>query len=388
MKKLIGVFLGSLIGILFATAVQAQDGWMGDVRDKYVISAKAGGVNFVEGTVTVAGNNGRSGRLIKGDELDIGEQVTTGSDGKTEILLNPGSYTRLGANSSFEFITTSLDDLELKLGSGSAIFEVFASKDFKVTVNTPKAKMFLIQSGIYRVDVLPDGGGRISVTKGRVQLYDDALTVVKSGGQATLNGRASQLAKFDSDDKDQLDTWSKARAKELARISRRVETASMRDSLLSSFSANRWNMFNSFGLWAYDPFWGSYSFLPFGYGWNSPYGHGFGPCIYNYQLPPVVYMPPVRNPRTGAGTQNNPNAQNPRLPGGIRPARSPVAPPFAVIQSDPKSGSSITNGGGGRSIRDIRTNINTGEPILSSPPPPPPVFVPSTTRTDSKPKGN
>lgn len=383
MKIFIRVFLGSLIGISFAAAVSAQDGWMGDIRDKYVISAKAGGVNFVEGTVTVAGENGRSGRLFKGDQLDTGDRVATGSDGKAEILLNPGSYTRLGGNSSFEFATTSLDDLELKLGSGSAIFEVFASKDFKVTINTPRAKMFLIQSGIYRVDVLTDGSGRVSVIKGRVQLGDNALTVVKSGGQATLNGRASQLAKFDSDDKDQLDTWSKLRAKELARISRKVEETSMRMSLLNSFREQRWHMFGSFGLWAYDPFWGSYSFLPFGYGWNSPYGYGFGPCIYAYNLPPVVYMPPANS--GGAGTQNPSNAPNPRGPGGIKPV-IPVTPPFAVIQSDPKSGSSITNGGGGRSITNTKTD-GTPAPVFL-PPPPDPVIVPTTTRSGSKPKGN
>jgi hypothetical protein len=386
MKRFIYVFLGSLIGILFVAAVQAQDGWMGDVRDKYLISAKAGGVNFVEGTVTVVANDGSSGRLTKGDQLEVADRVTTGANGKAEILLNPGSYARLGVNSSFEFATTSLDDLELKLGSGSAIFEVFASKDFKVTINTPKARMFLIQSGVYRVDVLPDGVGRISVIKGRAQLDDNALTIVKGGGQATLSGRAAQLAKFDSDNADQLDAWSKARAKELARISRRVETASMRSSLLNSFSANRWNMFGSFGLWAFDPFWGSYSFLPFGYGWNSPYGYGFGPCIYNYNLPPVVYMPPVYNPGTGggAGTQNTP-VQNPRGAGVPKPPLS-IAPPFAVIQSDPKSGGSIT--GGGRTITDTRTDVNTGAPVFSPASVPAPVFAPPTTRSESKPKGN
>jgi hypothetical protein len=385
MKSFTRVFLGTLMGILCAAAaVPAQDSWMGDLSDKYVVSAKAGGVNFVEGTVTVVANDGSKGRLTKGDRLEDRDVVTTGGNGRAEILLNPGSYARLGSNSSFEFVATSLDDLELKLGSGSAIFEVFASKDFKVTINTPKARMFLIQSGIYRVDVLGDGSGKISVHKGRAQLDDGRLTVVKGGGQATVNGRASQTAKFDSDDKDLLETWSKARAKELARISRRVETANMRNSLLNSFRSNRWNMFGSFGLWTYDPFWGSYSFLPFGYGWNSPYGYGFGPCIYTYHLPPVVFIPPVHNPGNGGGgAQNTPIAQNPR--GGIMPPLG-VAPPFLRIESDPKSGGSITNGGG---IRSITNNTRADDPgPVFGPSSPAPISIPSTTRSESKPKGN
>ena len=384
-KSLIRVFWVSLAAMTFSAAVSAQDTWMGDVRDSYVISAKAGGVNFVEGTVTVVANDGTGGRLTKGDQLEAGDRVTTGSDGRAEILLNPGSYIRLGNNSTFEFKTTSLDGLEVKLGGGSAIFEVFASKDFKVTVTTPKARMFLIQSGIYRLDVLGDGAGKISVYKGRAELGDNGTTLVKSGGQATLNGSVSQVGKFDSDQKDQLETWSKVRAKDLARISRRVETASMRHSLLYSFGSGRWDMFNSFGLWTYDPIWGSYCFLPFGYGWNSPYGYGFGPYIGAYNLPPVVYMPPpVHNPGGGGGIQNTPIAQNPRGPGGIQPPFT--APPFVRMQSDPKSGDSVTGGGTIRPIVNTR-DIDSGTPVFS-PAAPAPVFMPSTTRSDSKPKGN
>ncbi len=390
MNRLMRVFFGLLSLVLLSAAVFAQDNqgsWMGDVSDKYIISAKAGGVNFVEGKVTVAANDGTGGRLMKGDRLEARDVVKTGADGKAEILLNPGSYARLGVNSTFEFVTTSLDELELNLNSGSTVFEVFASKDFKVTVNTPKAKMFLVQSGIYRVDVLGDGSGKISVTKGRAQLDDNNATVIKSGNQATINGRDSQVAKFDSDNKDELETWSKVRAKQLAQISRRVETASMRNSLINSFGARRWNMFGSFGLWTYDPFWGTYAFLPFGYGWNSPYGYGFGPCISTYNLPPVVFMP-VHNPVNGNNGQNTPLVNNPRGgSGGIRPPFS-SAPPFVRIQADPKSGGSITNGGGGvRAITDTRTDINTSSPVYS--PAPAPVFVPSTTRSEtSKPKGN
>jgi hypothetical protein len=38
------------------------------------------------------------------------------------------------------------------------------------------------------------------------------------------------------------------------------------------FLGGRWNFLNSFGLWIYSPFMGGYSFMPFGYGWCSPYG--------------------------------------------------------------------------------------------------------------------
>ena len=88
------------------------------VADKYIISAKAGGVNFVEGTVTVIRATGRSGILLKSDRVEIGDRVTTGADGRAEVLLNPGSFIRLGKNSSFEFGSTDLEDLQIRLDSG------------------------------------------------------------------------------------------------------------------------------------------------------------------------------------------------------------------------------------------------------------------------------
>lgn len=389
-KKFIGVLAAGLMCILFAVAVPAQDDrMMSAAGDKYVISAKAGGVNFVEGNVTFVRKNGKSGYLLKGDELDIGDKVTTGADGRAELLLNPGSYVRLGGNTTFEFTTTSLDDLRLKLGGGSAIFEVFASEEFKVMVDTPKAKLFLVQSGIYRVDVLSDGGGRLTVNKGRAQAGDIDATVVKSGRQATVRGNQSDIAKFDSDNKDALDTWSKERAKELSRISKAVQTAGMRNSLMRSFLGRGWNMYSSFGLWAYDPFYRMFCFLPFGHGWNSPYGYGFGPNIYWYNLPPVVYTPPATLPTT---SQNTPLAHTPRNQDGtIRPPLF-TPPPFAQIQNDSSSGSSIYNGGGrGRGINDTQNDVvPSSAPVYSPPssaPSSPPPMAPST-RTDTKGKDN
>jgi hypothetical protein len=385
-KKFLGVVAVSLIGVLFSVAVPAQDSRvLSAAGDKYVISAKAGGVNFVEGNVTVVRKNGKSGFLLKGDEVDIGDKVTTGANGKAELLLNPGSYVRLGGMSAFEFTTTSLDDLHLKLNGGSAIFEVFASEDFKVTVNTPKGKMSLIQSGIYRVDVLNDGVARITVTKGRAQLGDIDATIIKTGRQAIVNGNQSDIAKFDSDNKDGLDVWSKARAKELSRISKEVQTAGMRNSLMRSFLGRGWNLYSSFGLWAFDPFNRSYCFLPFGH-WNSPYGYGFGPNIYWYNLPPVVYTPPANNPTQ----QITPIAQTPRNPGGIRPPLH-TPPPFAQMQNDPSSGSGVFNGGGrGRGFINTQTDSVPSGPVYSPPssvPSSPPPST-STTRSDSKGKDN
>jgi hypothetical protein len=65
-----------------------------------------------------------------------------GPDGKAEVLMNPGSYIRLGANSSFEFESTDLDDVRIKMHSGSSMLEVFGVEDFDVSVTAGKLKLY------------------------------------------------------------------------------------------------------------------------------------------------------------------------------------------------------------------------------------------------------
>ena len=134
-------FAAAAVVAVFAVGAYGQsDAAISAAGDKYVISAKAGGVNFVEGSVLVVKQNGRTGKLSKGDRVEVGDRVVTGSDGRVELLMNPGSFVRLDHNSAFRFKTTSLEDLQLLLENGSAMFEVYAANNFRVVVNGPKAK--------------------------------------------------------------------------------------------------------------------------------------------------------------------------------------------------------------------------------------------------------
>ena len=375
MKKILGyVFSLGLIVVVSSMAAFSQEKRRTVAASSlYVISAKAGGVNFVEGKVTVARQNGKSGQLLKTDKLEIGDVVSTGANGKAEILLNPGSFVRLGSNTDFGFTTTSLEDLQLKLSGGSAMFEVITDNSFTFAVNTPKAKFYIVKSGVYRVDVLNDGTGQIEVWKGKAQLDDANATELKGGRQAKLNGNQATVAKFDRDEKDALELWSKTRAKDLAKINARLQDSAFRTSLMSSYFRSRWSLYDSFGLWVYNRFYGSYCFLPFGYGWSSPYGHYYRRDIWYYNLPPVIYNspPPVTTtlPTLASGA-------TPPTKGGTRQStrdqeQIKIVPPYRRVQKD---------------IGQFPTDSQTDTPyfpsmvpsmIPSSPPPPVVIQSPS-----------
>ena len=293
------------------------------IAGAYVISAKAGGINFVSGTVSIQGKKAKKILAVQNDSLAIGEKISTAADGKAEILLNPGSYVRLAESSEFEFADTALDNLAVKLNRGSAIFEVIADDEFKVAVNTPKSQFSLVKTGVYRVDALSDGTGRISVWKGKAKTGATESAAIKSGKAATIINGQLAIEKFDRDAKGELETWSKQRAKEIAKVNAKLLNREMNNALLSSFSQNRWNVYDSFGLWVRDPFSRSYCFLPFGSGWTSPYGYWFNRDIWSYRLPQTVFYLPNN---TSVMNQNG-------LP--RQPQQQPVTPPYERIQTNP-----------------------------------------------------
>lgn len=389
MKKNVWRFL-MLLGIssLVTASVLAQD--KPDARvlaaagDRYVISAKAGGVGLIEGKVFVEREKGKSGLLLKGDSLEINDKVTTDATGKVEILLNPGSYLRLGGNAEFKFINTDLEKLTLNLTRGSGIFEVYASSDYKVTVQTPKTKYYFVDSGVFRIDVASDKE-TISVWKGSAQIGDGSANVVKAGRRAVLTtGDNFAIAKFDRDEGDALDTWSKSRSKELAQINKRLQRDLLRSSLLDTYRNRGWGFYESYGLWVFDPITGAYCFLPFGRGWRSPYGYGFGYTIWDYNYPWTYYPHPSGNPPSQQPpTQTPPNTEPTQAQ--IREQRRIDAqtPPFQrVNQGSYRGGESsggndsggINPGGGGFDYSSSGSKGSSSPP--SSPPPSPPVSSP------------
>ena len=346
-KDLLVAVTVAVFGLLFSNFVFAQsDRVISAAGDTYVISAKAGGVNYVEGNVSILRKDGKSSALLKSDAVEVGDRVSTGADGKAEILLNPGSYVRLGANVGFEFQSTDLDNLKLKLSSGSAIFEVYADNEFKVTLDLPANDIELTKSGVYRVDILADGRERIAVWKGKVIIGDDKLnpTEVTAGNEVFLKGTAvSAIAKFDRKNKDALDLWSDLRAKEASNINKRLRKAALTGSLMDAYNRGGWNMYGTFGVWVFDPFSGRWCFLPFGSGWRSPYGYGYRFDMYDCPLPPIVWTNPNPNP-----TSTNPGGgQMTPAQVEIREARRQSArtPTFQRFENNTRE----ERGGGGRS---------------------------------------
>jgi hypothetical protein len=361
MRKLFNYVSAILCIVLiaaFAVSVKADNA-------RYVISAKAGGVNIVTGDVTVTHKSDKSQTaLTTKDKLEEGDIVTTGEDGRVEITLNPGSYLRLGENSSLELTTTVLEDLNLRLNKGSAVIEAAGGEGLAIVieVSTPQTKVNLVKKGIYRLNVTADAT-EIQVWKGQAEVGTATMLKVKGGNKVTIGSANSGTAKLDKKTQDSLDVWSKERAKFLSKEREQLERKAVAQSMsgfYNSFSRRWLSGFPFYGAWLFNSFRGCYLFIPFdAWAWSSPYGFDYFDARFGWSffsgLPfwGSYYCPyrcgsygyPIGNGNgngngTGTNVQYDPNS--PVKPGRVitsDPQNSPVkippssTPPIIVVPS-------------------------------------------------------
>lgn len=312
MKQLIKTSLLSLMALAFVCAGAAGVA-RGDARDSMrVISARAGGVNLVSGDVKVRRAASADWvALSTPDELKSGDTVRTGLTGRVEILLNPGSYFRAGGGTEFTLADADLNNLRVELARGSAVVEAtgYGDMSLSIDVSVPGSLVKIVRSGVYRFNVPAAGPPEVAVVKGRVIV---GSTIIKGGKVARLSGGSAEVAKFDKDVRDELDQWSRERGKELAKANERLSRRAVRSAFaLGSYDNLYGSSWNSSGLWFFNANSRCYTFLPYGYGWRSPYGHSYGLGVYRPRPDQHGgWIPPTTQPSGGGGTGYNPGGGN------------------------------------------------------------------------------
>lgn len=305
------LFVAIVALIAFGTVALGQN------RERFGISAKAGGVNAVTGKVSVKSEGKEVRLLTSNDDLESGDVVNTGVSGQVEVLLNPGTYLRLAERSELVMEDTSLDNLLVRLNKGSAIVEATGPGEAQlyIPIVTAQQRMTIVRPGVYRINAAP-GATELFVRKGRVSLSDNKNDVVKGGKKVSFTGAPPAIAKLTDKDNDEFDDWSKNRGQTLARANARLSARSVNAMLM----ANSWfggNAFSSrFGLWTWSPFSSCYTFLPFSYGWGSPYGGYYGAFYPMYGNGYYNRQGPYNNPGVITNNTNNGSGSGSGYPGG------------------------------------------------------------------------
>jgi len=326
----------------------------GQTQDKsrYLVSAKAGVVNFIKGDLYYTAGGRQN--LLSGEELRTGETATTGSESRAEILLSPGSYLRLDQDTQFALSDPSLNDLTVTLLKGSAIVEASRSDDrssMVVTMATPKAAFSVFSGGLYRFNVDASGRTEALVYKGKLVANGSEI---KEGERVVVDGGLPAIASFDKKTEDYLDLWSKERAKELVVANEKIKSDYIKEAHQNSYALSYGGYgygpaYGWYSSWFYNPFLGCYTFLPGAHGFYSPYGWRYR-VFYPIPVCWVIRRPGTILPNPGGSSgRNSANPSRPSSPeGNPRPGhRVGINPP----RNHPVRGTPSTRAGGGRHHR-------------------------------------
>src|SRR5215470_12465484 len=172
---------------------------------QFIVSTKAGVVNYVQGASTVKAAT----------TAPAGKEIGTGPGGAVELLLNPGSYLRMGENSRVILEKVELYDIAIRILEGSMVVEANGfNKDLPLHVSTGDLKMEIIKDGIYLF-----ADGKVVVVDGKIRDAGNGLVYGKGYQISDDQGyRAQKVKTFTT----ALELWSQKRDEEISRANLNV----------------------------------------------------------------------------------------------------------------------------------------------------------------------
>ena len=224
---------------------------------QYIVSAKAGLVNYIDGQANVHLR----------EQVAPSTLIQTGAQSHVELLLNPGSYLRLGENSAVVLDSIELTTIAVRLVDGAAIIEAAdVDKHAPIHVTTGNLRVLIVSPGLYRFS-----GGTALVLDGKLRIADSSMTVKKGHKIASLGDGNGAVAFSDG-----LDRWSEKRSSDLARANAMAyrERSGAGTSSLGGYPGLA--LLSNGSTWLYSSMLGGFTFIPQP-SYRSYYGYSFVP---------------------------------------------------------------------------------------------------------------
>jgi hypothetical protein len=234
---------------LALTLIGAASAW-----GQNAISAHSGMIHYVEGRVLLDGEPVEP-KATEFPEVKKDQTLAT-EEGRAEVLLTPGVFLRLSEDSSFRMISNRLSDTSFEVVSGQALIEVMELlKDNAITVQFKGATASMAKRGLYRFDA---DKGVLRVYEGEIGVTSGAQNIIARKGKEVAVGEGLQATNFDPKDTDPFYRW-----------------AERRSEYISTANVSAMGLLSSAGSWAYNPYYGMFTYLPgSGYGY-SPFGWAY-----------------------------------------------------------------------------------------------------------------
>src|SRR5213594_2746102 len=214
----------------------------------FIVSTRAGLVNYVQGSATVKAAT----------SIPAGQPVGTGPGGAVEILLNPGSYWRMGENSQVILDNVDLSAIALRIMQGSAVIEANEiDKGSPIKVGIGNLKVEIVKDGIYLF-----ADGKVVVVDGKIRDASNGLVYGKGYQISNSPYRAQKVKTFTTG----LELWSQKRDAEISSANLNVARSLRQTPNLPIGSF--------LDVWLWYPVFGSFIYMP-GARYRSPYGYSY-----------------------------------------------------------------------------------------------------------------
>jgi hypothetical protein len=246
----------------------------------YTVSARPGGVNYIEGNVFLNGSP-LSEKNIKATFLNANDTLSTDL-GKAEVLLTPGVFLRVGDNSQVRMISPLLTNTQLEVGRGEVMIEAAGLvKENNIQIIDHGGSITIQKNGLYRI--IADEPPRAAVLEGKAEVYFGEQKIELGKGRETVIGETLKAQKFDKKKEDELYAWSNVRSEYDAAASYQVaKNVGNRGGGLGygygGWSGPGWYWDNGFSSWAWLPGTGA-CYSPFGWGFYSPGVVAYAPVV-------------------------------------------------------------------------------------------------------------
>ena len=201
-----------------------------------------------------------------------GDRLGT-TEGRAEIYLTNKNYIRLDNETKIDFMNLPKKDYELvrvRVWAGNIYLNVnFLDKEKNIEIHTQDASLYILDRGLYRIDVRENGETELFVFRGLVEAAaEEGSMLVKSEQRLEIaEGRfTSRPSRFSAVAEDSFDRWSEDRDLKLSqRMARRYLPQELEDFEYE---------LDEYGDWIYLPPYG-HVWVPGGVdvGWR-PYYHG------------------------------------------------------------------------------------------------------------------
>lgn len=245
------VLIGLALFLILFTFLRAED------EPKYT-NDSVGRVSFLEGKVFIqrAADVGYEEAVIN-DPVTEGDRLGT-ADGRVEIQFGRRNYLRLDNDTKLDILNLPKKDSELtrfRVWSGHVYLMVNnLDKEKNIEIHTPDSSFYILEKGIYRIDVDENKGTEILVFKGLAEAAGEQDSYLVKGEQRLeiAEGRfAAKPASFRPVAEDGFDRWNESRDKQINKF----YASRYLPKDLEEFEAE----LSEYGDWVYVP--------PYGYVW-------------------------------------------------------------------------------------------------------------------------